>query len=271
MKLPSVKPSEENVLCKNKEEFGKLIKRTIERSGSGAFFKVLGKSTEGAYYATLLIDDEKILAVEVQDVKEGTTLVGRPAMELLGEILENGPVIADAFPLDDVNVKMSVVDNIDVYNSTPKVHLSELCPTFSERLPVERENHQTPKPKPAPSVAPVEEPKSRPKPKPRIEFILEVPPQIEPYARSFANKIIKYAKSLGVEVSKIRVGAKEVRYALGAGTGVHSFIEIEGSSKSSLPYRRLKEELERFTYKEASELSEALGKKVVVSNFSLRL
>ena len=272
MELPAVNPLEENYLCANKEEFTELLKRTIEKSGGGAFFKALGKVDGVPYYATILIDDQKILAVEVQNVRTGETLVGEPALEIMKKMIEEGPTIVDAFPLGDVDVKMSVVDNIDVYNSTPKMHLSELCSVFNERPSTEMKKPETPRPKPPQSFAPieepkVEEPKPRPKPKPKTEFMLDVPLQLDPYFRAFGNRLIKYAKSLGIEPRLIKVSAKEVRYALGAGTGIHVTVELEGSSSSLLAPSRLKELLENFVYREAAELSDELGKKVVVSRF----
>jgi len=268
MKLPAVNPLEENYLCANREEFAELLKRTIEKSGGGAFFKALGKVDGVPYYATILIDDQKILAVEVQNVRTGETLVGGPALEVMKKMIEQGPTIVDAFPLGDVDVKMSVVDNIDVYNSTPKMHLSELCPVFNEKPSTKMKKPEPPRPKPPQSFAPVEEPK--PKPKPRTEFVLDVPSHLEPYFRAFGNRLVKYAKSLEIEPTKVTIAAKEVRYALGAGTGVHATIELEGSSGSLLAPSRLKELLENFVYREASELSSELDKKVVISRFILK-
>jgi len=256
MKLPSTKPFEKNVVCETKEEFGELVKRTVERSGGGAFFKVLGKSSDGAYYATLLIDDEKILAVEVHDASEGTTLVGRPAMELFDEVLTSGPVIADAFPLSDIDVKTSIAENIEVYNATPKMHLSELCPAFG---------------KDSSDLAVIEEMEHKRPPKPRTKFVLDVPGRMEPYFRALGNRLAKYAKTLGIDVSEIRINAKEVRYALGAGTGIHATVEVRGSSESPVPPGKLKQSLETFVYREAAGLSKELDEKVVISSFSLQL
>lgn len=272
MKLPAVTPLEENYLCTNRDEFAELLRRTIENSGGGAFFKVLGKVEGVPYYATILIDNQKILAVEVQNVKSGETLVGEPALQVMRQMIEGGPTIVDAFPLDDVNVKMSVVDNLEVYNSTPKMHLSELCPVFLEGPSTKGAMPEISKLEDVSSATTtstiVEKPK--PKPKPKVEFVLEVPPQLEPYFRVFGNHLIKYAKSLGVEPRLLKVTAKEVRYALGAGTGIHATVELEGSSSSSLSTSRLRETMESFVYREAAELSEELGKKVVVSRFILR-
>ncbi|WP_461865290.1 DUF2226 domain-containing protein [Thermococcus sp.] len=282
MKLPSVAPLEENYLCRDKEDFANLVWRTIKES-RGAFFKVLGKVDDEPYYATLLIDDQKILAVEVQDVKGGSTLIGKPALELLKDILEVGPVIVDVFLMNDIDVKMSVMENIDVYKSTPKMSLDEMCPTIGsimktteikstgqveqKSLPVEEKTWKAS----SSEVKPEGKLKIREKPKPRTEFDLNVPSNLEPYLRAFSNKIVRYAKSIGVEVSKIKIDTKEVRYALGAGSGLHTTIEIEGSSNSLLSAERIKQNIENFIYQEAGELSKELGKRVVVSHFSLKI
>lgn len=271
MKLPKVNPLEENYLCVDKKEFSKLLRRTLETDGGGAFFKVLGKVEGVPYYATVLIDDQKILAVEMQNVKSGEALVGEPAFKVMREMIDKGPTVVDAFPLSEVDVKMSIVDNIDVYNSTPKVPLSELCPSLSGEPSSLKSAVESDRP--VSKSLPLEEKESepKPKPKPRTEFSLEVPSQLEPYFRAFGNRFVKYAKSIGIEPSKVKIVAKEVRYALGAGSGVHATIEVEGSSSSLLPPARLQENLENFAYREAAGLSEELGKRVVVSSLTLKL
>ncbi|WP_457741497.1 DUF2226 domain-containing protein [Thermococcus sp.] len=263
MKLPAVQPIEENYLCKNREEFSALVKRTLSDRTGGAFFKIFGKVDSEPYYVTLLVDREKVLAIEVEDVEGGSVLMGKPALELLRDMLSS-PVIVDAYPLNEIEVKLSIADNIEIYKSTPKMLLRNVCPSLfsnaeeiSPKIP-EKKDEEVSK-------------KKEEKKKFRPEIIINVPPNIEPYARKFADRIIKYANSLGVTVKKVRIDAKEVRYALGAGKGIHSTVQIEGTSKSHLPYPRLKEEIEKFTWREASELSEALGEKVVVSGVRLKL
>jgi len=260
--MSSVLPFKENQLCTNKKEFAELVEETIGRSGGGAFFKVFGKASGEAYYATMLIDDRKILAVEVQNVSSRDTLRGESALRVLKNMLESGPVIVDAFPLSDVDVKMWIVDNIDVYNSTPHLSLSEICPVPSGSGE-----------KPAPIVETVSTKTSTPKPKPKkkVKFILNAPGNLEPYLRPFGNRVVKYAKSLEVDVSKLEINAKEIRYALGAGKGIHMTIEIEGKSNSLLNPRKLREIIEMFLYREARNLSEELGKKVVVSRVELKV
>ncbi len=270
MKLPSVIPLKENHLCSNKEEFARLVGETIEASGGGAFFKVLGKVRGRAYYATMLVDDRKILAVEVRDVDSGDTLAGEGALNLIKEMLDSGPVIVDTFPLSDVDVKISIVDNIDVYNATPKMSLDELCPLVpSSTAGVSRVLQERAQEK-AEEQGPRETPVARKKPAKKLKLVVNAPRNVEPYLRPFGNRIAKYAKSLGVEVSTLRIEAKEVRYALGAGVGVHINVTIEGKPNSSTDRRNLKETLESFLYREASDLSEEIGKKVVIRGVNLK-
>ncbi len=261
MKLPLVKPLEENLLCSGREEFGKVIKRTLNQ-GRGAFFKVFGKSEDESYYITMLIDDEKILAVEAEDVETGSSLVGKPALEILKDVLDKGPVIVDAFPLTDVDVKRSIVENIEVYNSTPKMRLEDMCPTVGgspRGIPQQddttvtlEENRESVK-----SLTLEISPK-----KPRMEVRINAPVEVDPYFRGMVRHMKNVLKSFRVELKGVEVNAKEVRYALGAGTGIHATVRL--IPEGELP-RNVKEALESFVYREAGEISKDLGKKIVIT------
>jgi len=264
VKLPPSEPLEENYLCKGKAELAELLSRTLSQ-GSGAFFKVLGKMDGKPYYVTFLVDNRKILAVEAEDVRNSSHLMGEPAYEVLTALLE-GSVIVDAFPLGDVDVKMSVIDNIDVYNATPKVYLSEICPGVKTPAPTDE---ATPEPPKFSQIAPPV--KSSRHKKPKMELSLRVPPAYESYFRVFANRLKLHAKSLGLDLKKLGVEAKEVRYALGAGSGIHTVIEIEAESGAPVPLSRLKETLSSRAYKEAADLSKEIEKKVVISDVKLRI
>ncbi len=262
MKLPSVKPLEENLLCNGRGEFGKIISRTLNQ-GNGAFFKVFGKSEGESYYITMLIDDEKILAVEAEDVDAGSSLVGKPALEILKDVLDEGPVIVDAFPLTDVDIKRSIVENIEVYNSTPKMKLEDMCPTMKRSSPVEAPQQGSSTAVPADSGGNSEPlaPKARPK-KSRMEVRIDAPSEADPYFRGMVRHLRNLLKSFGVELKAVEVKAKEVRYALGAGTGIHATVRLIPDGK--LP-GNVKNKLESFVYKEAGEISEDLGKKIVIT------
>lgn len=262
MKLPSVTPLEENILCNGREEFGKLVARTIER-GDGAFLKVFGKTDGRAYYVTVLMDDEKILAVEAEDVGAGSSFVGKPALEILRDLLEGGPVIVDAFPMNDVEIKMSIVDNIEVYNSTPKMKLGEMCPSLKKALSQPQQKGETVERAPSLREKPQIVTREAPKPKkPKMELKINAPVEVDPYFRGMIRRLKNVLKGFGVELKAVEVDAKEVRYALGAGTGIHATIRVV--PEGNLP-RNVRNELESFIYKEAGEISKEIGKRVVIS------
>ncbi|WP_456367442.1 DUF2226 domain-containing protein [Thermococcus sp.] len=283
MKLPAVRPLEENYLCPTMDKFKELLSKTLS-VGNGGVFKLLGKVDGVPYYITILVDDQKILAVEAEDVKSGEKLTGDEALEYLRKIF-SGPVIADAYPLDDVGVKMSIVDNIDVYNMTPKVRLREFFgdigiaragglerpstpvrgrPSTVEELysTVTKEVEETLKEKTK---------KAKKPPAQKLELRLNVPPELDPYFRSFVKRLSSYGKSLGLHFRKVSVTVREIRYALGSGVGLNTYITIEAESDSLLPAKRLEEMLREQAYKEAGELSAELKKRVVVSDLKLRL
>ena len=269
MKLPAVTPSEENVLCVGPEDFRALVKRTLSK-GNGAFFKLLGKTERGKYYMTLLIDDEKILAAEIKNVETGESLTGNEAVEAIRSVLE-GTVVADAYPLDDLELKMSVVENIDVYNSTKKIPLGEIWSLGAG--PAEIKVEEKPKTDEKPSKSPTSEATEGIKSKktPKFRVTINSPPELSPYFRAMANHLRAEAKALGVEVEEVRIDAKEIRYALGAGVGVHSTIEIVGKGRPALSLPRLREILSSRAYKEAGEFSRDVGKKIVISDVRVKL
>ena len=266
MKLPSVTPIEENFLCRGREDFGKLVRRTLQK-GSGAFFKVFGKSSGRPYYVTALMDGEKILAVEAEDVGGGSSLVGEPALGILKEILAEGPVIVDAFPMTDVEIKMSIVENLEVYNSTPKMKLAEMCPSLggeTEMVSGERRAPQRATSRVTPGITgdiTVEE-RPKKKSKPRTEIVINAPAEVDPYFRGMVRHLKNVVKGFGADLKMVEVKAKEVRYALGAGTAVHATVRVV--PEETLP-GNVRKELEGFIYREAGEISKETGKRVVIS------
>ena len=273
MKLPSATPIEENFLCRDREEFGELVSRTLEK-GSGAFFKVFGKASGRPYYITVLMDREKILAVEAEDVNSRGSIVGRPALEILKDVLSSGPVIVDAFPMTDVEIKMSIVENLDVHNSTPKMRLADMCPTIGRKFGVVASaggqvlnavaSSVTKGISEATTVTKMEERKPK---KPKTKVHIKAPADSDPYFRGMVRHLKNVLKGFGVELKAVEIEAKEVRYALGAGNAIHANIELKTDGK--LP-GKVKSELESFIYKEAGDISKELGKRVVISriNFS---
>ncbi|WP_297460534.1 hypothetical protein [Thermococcus sp.] len=277
MELPAVKPLVENYLCRNKEEFGNLILKTLQK-GKGAFFKIFGKTQGNPYYITVLLDHEKLLAAESENVSAGSSLVGKPAVEILKDILEEGPVIVDAFPLTDVELKMSIVENLEVYNSTPKLKLREICPSIggvstepsetergsrTARPMVSTETLSTAGSNPKETAIEKELPSEGPRlKKRRTEVTIRAPVEIDPYFRGMVSRLKGILRNFGIQPNAIEIEAKEVRYALGAGYGIHAIIKI--TSEEKLP-QNVREEVERFIYKEAGEISQEIGKRVVIS------
>jgi len=258
MRLPSVAPLEENRLCRNRDEFDQLVEEALAR-GKGAFLKIFGKAGGRPYYATILIDDEKVLAVETVDVSSGASLVGSEALDVVNKMLAEGPLVVDLYPLSDVEVKISIVDNIDVYNNTPKMPLSRF--------------HSSPRPeRPIGGPTQVQAP-SKPreverhstsveKPRRKFEVKIKAPVELDPYLRGMAKRINSLAKALGIELSGLEIEAKEVRYALGSGSAVHATVRLYTGSKVA---GNVKNEFESAIYREAGELSKELGKRVVIS------
>ncbi len=263
MKLPSVTSLEENFLCNGREEFGNLVSRTLKQ-GNGAFLKVFGKNGRRPYYITVLMDDEKILAVEAEDVSAGRSLTGKPALEVLKNLLEESPVIVDAFPMSDVEIKMSIVENMEVYTSTPKMKLEEICPSFGRMFSTQSQEPVVGQPSPTQEgreVSIKEAPAVKPK-KRKMEIMINAPSEVDPYFRGMIRHLKNVVKGFGIDLRAVEVNAREVRYALGAGNAIHATIRI--LPDGSLPHN-VRGELESFIYKEAGEISKETGKRVVIS------
>lgn len=259
MKLPRASPLEENVLCSAARDFSDLISTTLS-GGKGAFFKVFGKSASEAYYITLLVDDQKVLAIEAENVKSGGSLVGEAALRVLKDLL-SGPVVVDAYPLDDINLKTSVVDNIDVYNVTPKLGLNDIFEE-SGKSPELRQREVSS------DIAKAKKPERKPV---RTEISLKVPNELEPYFRVLANHLKSEGKAFGLKIKRIRIEGEEIRYALGAGIGIHSVIDVEAEMPSDVSPVTVREALESRAYREAAELSKEIGKRIVVKQVNLSL
>ena len=256
MKLPSVPPMVENLVCKNKEEFLEIITRALSQS-EGVFTKIFGKVEGTPYYATLILDREKILAIEVLEVGSSTSIVGEPAIQIMRDMLESGSFIIDVFPLTDIELKVSIMDNMEVYSLTPKVRLEEICSDLASRvvketrpeIPVRiQENTQIEKPNPTPR-------------KPKTEIKITSPVEFDPYLRGMARKIKNALNGLGITPEKIEIDAKEVRYALGAGKGLHATVRIVAEGLDV----KTKREIENFIYREAGGLSKEIEERVVIS------
>ncbi len=258
MKLPTVRPLVDNFLCRDAGEFWEVVHKTLGH-GKGGIFKVFGKVGGEPYYLVLLIDDEKLLGLEAQNVSSGNELTGETALRILKELL-NGPLIVDAYPLDEIELKLSIADNVDVYTQTPKVTLEGmLVGRVKEKEPrsaTERELYTEEREK--------EEKRKEEKLK-KTEVVLNVPIELDPYFRMMVKRLKNEARAFNANIKRIEIEAREVRYALGAGVGVHSSLKIYVEAPGGVPIRALREHLEKITYEEAGNISSEIEKRVVVS------
>ncbi len=305
MKLPPVSPIIENQVCIGKASLFELVKTAL-KNGSGAFLKMFGKSADGIHYVYLLLDDEKILMIEDNKVDTNTKLTGKEALDALISLCNSDTLIVDVYSLSDVDVKISIAENLDVYSKTPKMSISELFGSSAETLKktlsatdmvgtleatgvehvtsvsessagetFERPTYEVPMVRE--ETEKVEEGIKRKKPevektkkkKPVIK--IEAEPSIEPHMRVLANRIRSDAKSLGIEVEEMVLSARKIIYALGSGSSIDVSVSIKGRNTTNLSLGRIKEILEDRAYTHAGEVSKELGKRVMVNSVALNL
>ncbi|ASI98474.1 hypothetical protein [Thermococcus celer] len=133
MQLPDKQPLTENVVVTSPEELGDLIREGLSK-GSGAFLKIFAKDSAGKYYITVLLDRSKVLAAECLLVDKNQNLSGDEAISLLKSLLDK-PMVVDVYTLDELEIKLSIADNVDVYVKTPKVPIEELFGKTGEGPP----------------------------------------------------------------------------------------------------------------------------------------
>ena len=177
MKLPTKQPLKENIVVTSPEELQDLVREALSQS-SGAFMKIFGRDSKGKYYVTVLFDRSKVLAAECLLVDEKKDLVGSEAVSVLKSLMKN-PMVVDIYTLDELETKLSIADNVDVYAQTEKVPLSELFGVeVAETVPVtETAVEEKPAAETAPAPTPVKE---EPKPKtPAVEKVTETESKAE--------------------------------------------------------------------------------------------
>ncbi|WP_366938917.1 hypothetical protein [Thermococcus sp.] len=230
MQLPDKAPLSENVVITSREELAKLVSEALSK-GSGAFLKAFAKDSRGKYYLTVLFDRTKVLAAECLLLDSGQTLIGADAVELFKSILSN-PMVVDVYALDEIELKMSVAENLEAYSETPKVQLSEL---FGENLEVSKVAPPKPevkppevKPKPvAPAPKPAPQP-AQPVPK-KPEVIVNFTGGTLPESafQKYAENIIKESQRIkGLRIWKIEFDAN-----VGEGV-VYLNVRVYGTSES---------------------------------------
>ncbi len=206
MKLPDTRPLKENVVVISPSDLAQEVKSVASQSG-GAFLKIFGKKDNSKYYLTILFDRTKVLAAEGQDLESGAQVIGEEAINLFRKLMGN-PMVVDVYSLDEIGVKLSIAENLDVYSKTPKITIEEL---FGGRAPARVEK---PKPVPKPAEKPVEKPaekpvKAREKPKPKpgeIEIVIEIPggDVLEEALKEYTKHLISEAKRIRtLQINKV--------------------------------------------------------------------
>ncbi len=131
MELPTITPIEENIVCTRKEELLKLMRNALSNQAfSGLFLKIFAKDKAEKYYVTLLMDRRKLLALELLLLSSQKKVIGDETLNILKKLL-NYPLVVDIYGLDEIELKTSITDNIEIYNTTPKVEINEI---FEENI-----------------------------------------------------------------------------------------------------------------------------------------
>lgn len=113
----------ENVMCRSLEDLLLLIQEAL-RIGHGVLVRVFS-SEDGSVYLHLLFDEEKLLLAEAVFIRTWGRLKGEMAVRyFLGLI--GTPVVVDVYSLGDLDVKRTLLANLDLYKETPHVLLFEL-------------------------------------------------------------------------------------------------------------------------------------------------
>ncbi|NJE61026.1 hypothetical protein E3E51_04585 [Thermococcus sp. 21S7] len=137
MQLPDKQPLMENVVVTSAGELRALVEEIISK-GNGAFLKIFAKDSGGKYYFTVLLDRSKVLAAECLIVDKKQDLNGEEAISVLKSLIGK-PMVVDVYDLDELEIKLSIADNVDVYVRTPKTPLKELLETTGEGPPAKTE------------------------------------------------------------------------------------------------------------------------------------
>ncbi|NJE10157.1 hypothetical protein E3E25_04365 [Thermococcus sp. MAR1] len=260
MQLPDKQPLIENMVVTSAGELKGLVENGLAK-GNGAFLKIFAKDSSGKYYLTILLDRSKILAAECLLVDRKQDLSGEEAISVLKSLIGK-PMVVDVYDLDELEIKLSIADNVDVYVQTPKIPLEELLGKAEEGPPAKEEMKATataevaksevpttlpvvekvraeetvkgtaeekPKavPKPKPTPAPVEE-KPAPAEKPEVVVNLSGGSVPEKAFRVYAEDLLKEAKRIkGLRISRIEFDAN-----VGEGV-VYLNVHIHGNSDGS--------------------------------------
>ena len=128
-----MQPFKENIVSTGKEDFISLIREALSNA-NGTFIKIFTKDSSEKYYFTVLMDSSKILAVYGKLLTAGRDVVGKEALDILQKLLSN-PMVVDVYTLDEITLKLSIADNLEIYTNTPKVGIDEFL-GISEKEPI---------------------------------------------------------------------------------------------------------------------------------------
>lgn len=215
MQLPDKSPMVENAVVTSADDLAGIIRSALQQ-GSGAFLKVFTKGKEGKYYLTLLVDRTKVLAAEglIIDTKRG--IVGEEAISVLKSAL-GSPMVVDAYSLDEIELKLSIAENVDAYSQTPKLKIEELFgggppATVQEVLapaPAQAPEKELPQAKPAEQAPqPAKTVSKAEAGKPEVVINLSGGSIPEKAFQTYAEYIMKDAKRIrGLTISRIEFDA----------------------------------------------------------------
>ena len=234
MQLPDKSPMVENAVVTSVDDLAGIIRSALQQ-GSGAFLKIFAKGRGGKYYLTLLIDRTKVLAAEGLVIDTKRPLIGEEAISVLKSVL-GSPMVVDVYPLDEIELKLSIAENVDAYAQTPKVRLEELSggggppsTTPAPAPPQQAPRQDLPPAKPvgtAPQPAGTS-PKGEPG-KPEVVVNVSGGSIPEKAFQTYAEYIMKDAKRIrGLTISRIEFDAN-----VGEGV-VYLNVRLYGSSSGS--------------------------------------
>lgn len=296
MQLPNITPIEENVVCTKKQELLDLIYNAFSNQEfSGLFLKMFTKDEKEKYYATILLDRKKLLAAQIDLLSSKKKLVGNDSIETLKRIIDY-PLVVDLYGLDEISLKLSITDNLEIYNSTPKVELEKIFGEnkieSAEVLEKEKllekalERKKEEKAETKPQVKVQEEAKKEAPPKREEKKPLEKAPRIErkvgvpeidvkvvggeifkPVLQEYAEEVLKEIKSLnGVSVEKVGITGE-----VGSGV-IYLHIDVHGTSEKDKSSREM---LERrvlyFVNKHLPIIWRKAGLKPILSNAQAKI
>ncbi|HIH72955.1 MAG: Uncharacterized protein XD43_0806 [Thermococcales archaeon 44_46] len=294
MQLPNITPLEENIVCTKKQELLDLIHNAFSNQEfSGLFLKMFTKDEKEKYYATILMDRKKLLAAQVDLLSSRKKLVGNESIETLKRIIDY-PLVVDLYGLDEISLKLSITDNLEIYNSTPKVELEKIFGENKiesaevlekEKLlekALERKREET---KAKPQVKIQEEAKKEVPPK-KEEKPLEKAPKIEkkpgapeievkvvggeifkPVLQEYAEEILKEIKSLnGASVERVGITGEVGSGVIYLHVNIHGTSERDKSSREILERRVL-----YFVNKHLPIIWRKAGLKPILSNAQAKI